>query len=67
MCIDCCPPSPNVLGGEIGASGGNHPETAGFISFFPYRLPSKSGDKVLLAEKHTGVVVVVVVVASVRN
>ncbi len=37
MYIACCPPSPNVLGGETEAPGGNQPETAGFISLFPNR------------------------------
>ncbi len=41
MYITCCPPSPNILGGETEAPGGNHPETAGFISFFSNKENAK--------------------------
>ncbi len=67
MCV-VCPPSRNVLGGETGAPGGNHQETAGFISFFLNRemlnfknsatvspkIGMCNGDKVFFgAKKHT--------------
>ncbi len=65
MYIACCPPSSNGSGGETGAPGGNDPETAGFISFFPnwkmqiflefshcFPIMSKcNGDKVFPARK----------------
>ncbi len=41
MYIACHPPSPNVLGGETGAPGGNNPETAGCISFFSNKENAK--------------------------
>ncbi len=35
-------PSPNVLGGETGVPEGNHPETAGYMSFFSNKENAKN-------------------------
>ncbi len=80
MYIACFPPSPNVLGGESGAPGGNHRKQQDFLKY-PFSLIQKMldfknsatvshkwasamGIKCFLPEKQTVVVVVVVIVAS---